>query len=340
MSNKDNIVAHTCIIVLGMHRSGTSALSGVLSLLGAHPGESLMPAAKDVNPKGFWEHAEIVSLHDKLLEYFDSSWNDTSPLPDRWWLSNYSIEIRNQIINVLRRDFSNLSIWLIKDPRMCRLLPIWDEIFSELSCKPYFAITLRNPVEIAQSLHKRDGLPNEVSCLLWLTYMLEAEFQTRGKPRIFINYTNLLIDWHGTIASISKNLNLIWPITVEEAAKNIDDYLDPSLRHYANSYSLSDHLACHLAQQVFALLSAPTLNDAELDRLRLQTDELVNLVTPWSKQLRQSDLQLNKLKNQNLLYESKNSELQMEIARIKSTFSWRVTSPLRVIWNWTCRVCK
>jgi len=299
-----------------------------------------MPAAEDVNPKGFWEHVEIVSIHDKLLESLGSSWEDGTPLPDRWWLSNHSIEFRNQIVNILRREFSNLSMWLIKDPRMCRLLPMWFEIFSELSCQPYFVITLRSPAEVAQSLHKRDGLADEVSCLLWLSYMLEAEFQTRRKPRIFINYTDLLVDWHEAIDSISKHLNLTWPITSEEAAKNIDEYLDSSLRHYVNNYSLPEHPVCCLAQQVFALLSTPTLNEMELDRLRLQTNELINLVAPWSKQFGQSVLQLNKLNNQNLLYESENSALQMELTRVKSTFSWRVTSPLRVIWNRMCEVWK
>ena len=70
------------IIVLGMHRSGTSALTGVLSYLGADPGPSLIPGIEGINPKGFWEHSEIVKVHNNLLTALGSSWDDERALPN------------------------------------------------------------------------------------------------------------------------------------------------------------------------------------------------------------------------------------------------------------------
>jgi hypothetical protein len=319
----------TCVVVLGMHRSGTSALSGVLSLLGIHPGDSLLPANESNNPKGFWEHADIVSIHDQLLEGFGSSWDDESSLPDEWWFSPLATSFRNRIISLLRRDFGNQSLWLIKDPRMCRLLPLWHEILSEMACPSLFVLCLRNPAEVAHSLRERNDLVEEMSCLLWLAHMLEAEFQTRRQPRVFVNYEHLLNNWRGTVTNIGQTLNLTWPVTAEDAAPNVDAFLDSSLRHHAGNASLPDHPACNLAQKGFELLSAQFPNPVELDRLRVQTAELVNLVAPWSKRLHHKEKLIRSLCH----LESENAMLQKEVRRIKSTVSWQITKPLRFVWN-------
>lgn len=316
-----------------MHRSGTSALTGVLSKLGIHPGDALLPAMEGINPKGFWEHAEVVSIHDKLLELLDSSWDDESRLPDQWWYSPIIVPLRDKIISVLRRDFDDHSFWLIKDPRMCRLLPMWHEILHELACQPLYVLSLRSPDEVAHSLRKRDGLSEEASCLLWLNHMLEAEFQTRGQPRAFVAYEQLLVDWRNVVTEIGRTLDLRWPVKIENAATEIDAFLNSSLRHHADSDPMPDHPACRLAQKVFEKISAPLPNAVELDQLRAHTEELVNLVTPWSKRLRHSERQIRILNSQISHLESENARLQAEIGRIKNTVSWQVTKPLRFIWN-------
>lgn len=316
----------TCIVVLGMHRSGTSALTGVLSLLGIDPGDSLLPAMENVNPKGFWEHEEIVSIHDQLLAAFSSSWDDESPLPNQWWHTSLVADFRNRIVNILRRDFSNRPTWLIKDPRMCRLLPLWQDVFRELACPPLFILALRNPVEVAHSLRKRNDLVEVESCLLWLTYMLEAEFQTRGQPRAFVNYERLLFDWRGTVADIGQTFCLSWPVAVEDAATNVEKFLDPSLRHHDGNATLSDHPACRMAQEGFEFLSDPSPDTVKLDRLRAQTCELVSLVAPLSKRLRS-------LRTTAARLELDKAAQHTEIMRIKRTTSWKITKPLRFVWN-------
>jgi len=328
------------LVVLGIHRSGTSALAGVLSLLGIELGDALMPAMEGINPKGFWEHAEIVSIHDQLLDVLGSSWDDESPLPDQWWHSSLVAPLRDRIISILRRDFGNLPVWLIKDPRTCRLLPMWHEILSELACQPLFILTLRNPAEVAQSLRKRDDLAEEASCLLWLTYMLDAEFQTREQHRVFVAYEHLLTDWRDTVTNIGQTLNFTWPVSAEDAAHNIESFLDSSLHHHLGCVTLPDHPACQMAQQGFILLSAPIPDPVELDRLRTQAEKFVNLVNPWSKPLHLREKHIHILENQNSRFESENVALQKEIGRIKSTLSWRITSPLRVTWNTIRKIWK
>jgi hypothetical protein len=324
-------MSQTCIVILGMHRSGTSALSGVLSLLGIHPGDTLLPAMEEVNPKGFWEHAEIVSIHDQLLEAFDSSWYDEDPLPDQWWNSSLAAAFRGKILRLLLRDFGSRAIWLVKDPRICRLLPLWHEILREFPCHPSFVLVLRNPAEVAASLRKRDNLTEAASCLLWLNHMLEAEYQTRGQPRILVNYDRLLSDWQGTIDDIGKTLRLNWPVIPGDAAPDIEAFLDPALRHHADTATLPDHPACRLAQEGFELLSSPTPDATGLDHLRAQTEELVSLVAPWSKQLRRNERLIRQARATIARNEMENAELHAEIQHIKNSASWQITKPLRLI---------
>lgn len=333
MNLRQGPAPQTCIVVLGMHRSGTSALTGVLSLLGSHTGDALMPAMEGNNPKGFWEHAEIVSINDQLLEVFGSSWDDESPLPNQWWFSPLATTFRNRIISVLRRDFSNQLIWLIKDPRMCRLLPMWHGVLRELHCQPLFVLSLRSPAEVAHSLRKRDNLAEEASCLLWLTHMLEAEFQTRGQPRTFVIYEHLLSDWRDTVANISRTINLTWPVDAEDAAPDIEAFLDSSLRHHVGA-SLPEHPACRMAQEGFELLSASSPDKIKLDRLRTQTEALISLVAPWSKRLRHSERHIRRLESLHRTtiahLESEKARLHLEIQRVKGTVSWQITKPLRL----------
>lgn len=320
---------NNAIIVLGMHRSGTSALTGMAGLLGVSPGNNLLPAVENVNPKGFWEHAEIVAIHNQLLEAFDSSWDDDRPLPEGWWHTPTAIGFRTMLLKVLRRDFGDRSLWLVKDPRLCRLLPLWLDIMDELNCQPRFLISLRNPAEVAHSLRVRDNLPEAQSCLLWLIHMLEAEQLTRGRLRAFVAYDKLLRNWQETAATIEQTLSFHWPIPIGQAAPAVDAFLDPSLRHHSGDILLPNHPACLLVQKTYEIMTATAPSTLDLDRIRQQVSELQNVVAPWSTRILE-----NKRENLRLhMAELKVAQLEIEITRIKSTFSWQITKPLRLLWN-------
>ena len=181
------------IVVLGMHRSGTSVLSGLLGLMGASLGPDLMPASPD-NEAGYWEHAGVVALHDRLLMALGSSWDDVNPLPDRWYESDAAAPFRKELTELIARDFRGVPLWTIKDPRMCRLAPIWRGILRDLGCETTWVLMTRRPQENVQSLARRDGFSAEKSELLWLRYTLRAELETRGERRVVICYDRLLDD--------------------------------------------------------------------------------------------------------------------------------------------------
>ena len=124
---------NNAICVLGMHRSGTSAITRALNILGVYlGGPERMIEPLDDNPKGFWEHEGVLNIHDNILSTFSSSWSSIVPLPDGWLESPSIIEQKKNLAAVLLNDFQNIQRWGWKDPRTCLMLPLWNEISNEL----------------------------------------------------------------------------------------------------------------------------------------------------------------------------------------------------------------
>jgi len=105
----------TAILVLGMHRSGTSALTRVLNLRGADLGRDLL-APKDDNELGFWENQTILDLHEKLLAQLGATWHDTV-LPEEWLDSEPAHRFKQELADTLGQQFGNSRLQLVKDPR-------------------------------------------------------------------------------------------------------------------------------------------------------------------------------------------------------------------------------
>ena len=199
-----------CIVVTGMHRSGTSALMGVLHRLGVDLGSNYLNPSDD-NPRGFFENYNIVQINENILNSFNSSWDDIFPLPDEWWKQDHVQQYKQEIIEIVRQQMGDEAIFGIKDPRISRLFPLWNIIFGELSIKPCFIIPLRNPLEVADSLSKRNMFPVEKSLLLWMTYMLDAERYSRTCSRMFMEFDDLLDNAEKAVGTISRALDSRFP---------------------------------------------------------------------------------------------------------------------------------
>ncbi|MCK4830826.1 hypothetical protein KA005_84725, partial [bacterium] len=163
------------IRILGMHRSGTSAITRAVNLLGVYLGEGkdIMAAGSD-NPAGFWERNDIVELHDRILKPFKKSWGTALPLPDNWHLSKEMMPFRNELFELVKKDFGDKTIWAWKDPRTSILLDIWKDVLNELDIELNCVLVTRNPLDSAKSLEKRNGFSYDKSFGIWLNYNLTA----------------------------------------------------------------------------------------------------------------------------------------------------------------------
>lgn len=273
------------IFILGMHRSGTSALARVVNLLGAHLGRKLMAAAED-NQKGFFEHEGVVQIHEQLLTDLDSYWWDGTPLPKGWEKSEPARRAAEALEKIIDREFAKSELWAIKDPRQCRLMPLWLPLLKKRGIKPYFIIAWRQPVEVAASLEKRDGMGKDSALLCWLGYTLEAMLAAEKFPQSVVSYEELLKDWKKTMRRVAKDLAIEWPVTFERASTEISHFLSPSLRHHkARKQTLPEPV-----EDCIKLLNKP--NKATLGRLYRQWQKDTEATAPILRDARKATLQL------------------------------------------------
>lgn len=221
----------TAILVLGMHRSGTSALTRVLNLLGAHVGSDLLAARAD-NAGGFWEHAEAVAIHDRLLAALGRSWHDARELPSGWMQSTAGKVAAGEVKRLIERDMKDERLWAVKDPRMCRLAPLWIQVLRDLGIATKAVLVARDPFEVARSLHVRDGWTHRHAYLMWMEHLLEAIRATADVPRALVSYQQLLEDWRTHMRRLAGQLELVWDPGIEQAGPAVEAYLAPGERHH------------------------------------------------------------------------------------------------------------
>jgi len=219
------------LLVLGMHRSGTSAATRVVNLLGADLGNNLIEPGAD-NPDGFWEHAEAVRINDALLEGLGRTWYDMREMPQDWQSTEAAGDALAQIETLIRQDFRPGSLWAIKDPRMCLTAPIWIRALRGLGYSVDCLFVVRNPREVVDSLHVRNNWVRGPLYLMWVQYLMEAEAASRDERRTLITYDELLADWRGTMERVAAELGLVWPVTLEAAAAEVHAFLNKGRRHH------------------------------------------------------------------------------------------------------------
>ena len=219
-------------VVLGMHRSGTSVITRALQVLGVDLGGNLLAPLKGDNDKGFWEDVEVNSLNIELLKALGEDWHTLCPLEAEDLASFPKIsEFKFRAKEILLKRLSVCDFFGLKNPRICRLLPFWQEVFSELPAKVNYVIAYRNPMSVARSLAKRNELDFEKSYYLWLEHMLQSLALTFGCSRIVVNYDSLIDEPAEQLRRIAKKFDLPFNLQSEEYLTFKSDFIERSLRH-------------------------------------------------------------------------------------------------------------
>ena len=241
----------TALLVLGMHRSGTSAVAGALRLAGVDLGTDLMAPAAD-NPRGFFEHAGVVAIHDRLLHALGRAWNDPRPLPAGWLESAAASTASAELEALLRDEFGAAPLWAVKDPRMCRLLPLWWPVLERMGVRPAALFVLRHPDEVAASLATRNDWPPGLSRLLWIQHLLEAEIASRHVPRTVLAYARLLEDAPAALQESFAAVSLAPPGREPALRDALAGFISPADRHHA--FGQDGDIGADLARRIFMAL--------------------------------------------------------------------------------------
>jgi hypothetical protein len=239
------------VCILGMHRSGTSAVTRMANLIGIHLGSanSLRIESVPDNTKGHWEHKEIALINETILQRFGGNWHEPPLLPNEWEKSSLLDDLRNDARQLIEEQFKSSALWGWKDPRTCLTLPFWQQFVGNV----HYVLCLRNPVDVASSLQQRDGLAAEKSFQLWFTYVCSALKHIDGKPRITIFFADTIRD---PVKEIKRIAELVhqpeskWP---PDALTNVEAFIESKLRHHSSALGdlTSDSSAERSAKELY-----------------------------------------------------------------------------------------
>ena len=219
------------IVVLAMHRTGSSALTRVLNLLGCDLPKTLMGGDAS-NETGHWESTVIRALNDDILASGGSDWQDWRAFNPRWYDTPRPAEFAARAADILDEEYGPASILVFKDPRICRIFPFWRKVFKTQGVGLQVILTLRHPVEVAASLGKRNALAEVHGLLLWLRHMIDAEHASRGVRRAVVAYETMLAQPVETARKLEAQLGLAWPRLSDSVSEEIDRFMTPGLRHH------------------------------------------------------------------------------------------------------------
>ena len=186
-----------------MHRSGTSALAGALGLLGAALPSNML-GATEANPKGHFEPAAVLAINKQILSALTSCWYDFCDVD----LDSLDAHFITRLQEAIQCEYRESAVFVIKDPRICRLLPLFKSAIENLGASPCVVFCLRDPLEVAHSLKRRNGISLSHGHCLWLRYMLDAELHSRGLRRVFIDFSEILDNWRSAIGQSSNSVEL------------------------------------------------------------------------------------------------------------------------------------
>jgi len=245
------------ICILGMHRSGTSAMAGVLNALGGYSGkdEELLPSNR-FNRKGYFERFDVIALNETIL--CENAINNIPFLSEcdcfrvkmtldgfgwifgAWTIINSDLiaskQSIKQIMSIIARIHNTAPQdrpWFLKDPRLALTLPQWQHYLGKSAA----IIMIRNPMDITRSLFEREKIIPSISYNLWILYTYSAIASSRNIPSIIIDYDQLIDSSKQTIETIVDFLNSLGWNPQKGSIDSALSFLTPELRHRTNNTS-------------------------------------------------------------------------------------------------------
>ncbi|OSC29678.1 sulfotransferase family protein [Mycobacterium vulneris] len=225
------------LFVLGPQRSGTSALTRVLSLCGGALPAAMLGADAN-NPLGYWEPRAAISLNETILRRLGTNWYD----PSLRFLDDGAVDPGESkaCVAKIAAYMSTLPaapLVVIKEPRITTLSDLWFEAARQAGFDIASVIAVRHPQEVISSIVKSWHVSPALASALWLKCNILAERNTRGVPRVFVDYANLLDDWRREMKRISTEL------PVELHTQNdgaVEEFLNPGLHRQRHRGPVTD----------------------------------------------------------------------------------------------------
>jgi len=216
------------IVVIGMHRSGTSIVMNALACLGVSLGDNLLPPGVD-NPKGFFEDRSVNDLNIEMLEVIGKTWFSLSLVRDEDIDKLIALGYVEKAITLLNDKTRTTSAFGFKDPRVSKLLKFWKLVFARMNCEVQYVLCLRHPLSVANSLLKRNKFPIQKGYLLWLSYNLSIVTELQNLQLVALDYDQLMESPIAHIQYLGEQLGFV--VDIDLANQFATEFIDEELRH-------------------------------------------------------------------------------------------------------------
>lgn len=213
------------VVVIGMHRSGTSAIAGALGLCGLRLPEEryLLPAQPD-NPRGFFENRLLVDVNQRVLEALGGGWSAPAAMAPGWHEDPSLDELRTEARKTFRETMPT-DAWIWKDPRTCLTLPFW---LPALGDEPPAVVHIRrDPRRVVRSLEERNGIQPATGAALWERYTRGALANVRGLPVVTVGFEDLLDDPVGVVRRVAGDLEALGVPVTDPDDEAVREFLAP-----------------------------------------------------------------------------------------------------------------
>jgi hypothetical protein len=339
--DNNEITDKRLIVVLGMHRSGTSTVTRGMQVLGVQLGDNFIPPQED-NVTGFWEDADLNEFNIKLLKHLHSEWYSLKPIE--------SADVQNlrdhgyiqRALDILQRKMTQANVFGFKDPRVAKLLPFWKEVFAVAQWKVSYVIVIRHPLSVCKSLEKRHGFDFTMTSLLWLEHVISSLVNTIGTNRVLVDYDQVLQSPGETMSRIARALQM--QINPAELKKFEDEFLNKELRH--TIYQVDD-LAKYDSIPVLVGEVYKDLLDVAEDKIELTDASLQAKIATWMNEFTGlkpilefiDRLNTNPAKN-SLVHDNQIMDLKaqvvakdQELNAVYQSRSWKAARSLQAVMN-------
>lgn len=207
------------LIVVGMHRSGTSMLNRILGLLGCNMG--------NVNlDNDHWEQSQVKQINDALLANVGATWRSATTAQLAALEDSVTPKQHEEIQSIVR-TMDVQQPWTLKDPRHCLTFEAWHAALES----PIYLHVARHPLEVAMSLRTREGMPLPVGLALWELYVCNAAWHLARHAPILVNYGELLEAPREQVERIVAELGARGVDFPAESVAQAASFIVPGSRH-------------------------------------------------------------------------------------------------------------
>ena len=267
------------VVVLGMHRSGTSAITRGLQALGVDLGDRLEPPDEEDNAKGYFEDVDIVALNDELLAEAGLGWASVEPFGDDVLTQLCRPANVQRAAGLLRAKARGDRPFGFKDPRTTKLLAFWRFVFAQERCDVRYVLAVRNPLSVVRSLARRDWFETEFGFELWLEHAIACLRHLRQERTVVVDYDRMMADPRRELARIASVVG--GEVDPQAADAYTRDFLAAEMRH---SIADAGDVAADRAASPATCEAVALFAELASDRLAIDDARAVVAVEDWRRE--------------------------------------------------------